>query len=312
MRLVSYGPQGGEVPGVLIGDAILPLGPLATELGLPPHASMRSLLPALDRIADRLGSAVDRFGKDLVRLGSVRLGPPVTDPPNIFVCGANYHAHLREVGRFDDESKLPTLPVLFQKPLSALSGPYDPVIRPPETECLDYEAELAVVIGKGGHRIAAEDAHEHIAGYMISNDVSTRDLGAGESRKLNSGALIQLMRAKGWDTFLPTGPWLVTADEAAPFGDIRLQLSVNGEPRQDGFAGEMNRSPSELIEWLSATTTLRPGDILTTGTPTGVAAGMKPPRWLMPGDVVRIEMTGLGAMETPVVDEKPPLSLGWG
>jgi 2-keto-4-pentenoate hydratase/2-oxohepta-3-ene-1,7-dioic acid hydratase in catechol pathway len=245
------------------------------------------------------------------------------------VCGANYHAHLREVGRFDDESKLPTLPVVvFQKPLSALSGPYDPVIRPPETECLDYEAELAVVIGKGGHRIAAEDAHEHIAGYMISNDVSARDLGEGESKKmssrslpgasgifpneLDSGAMVQLMRAKGWDTFLPTGPWLVTADEAGPFGDIRLQLSVNGEPRQDGFAGEMNRSPSELIEWLSATTTLRPGDILTTGTPTGVAAGMKPPRWLMPGDVVRIEMTGLGAMETPVVDEKPPLSLGWG
>jgi 2-keto-4-pentenoate hydratase/2-oxohepta-3-ene-1,7-dioic acid hydratase in catechol pathway len=212
--------------------------------------------------------------------------------------------------------------VLFQKQLSALSGPYDPVIRPPETECLDYEAELAVVIGKGGHRIAAEDAHEHIAGYMISNDVSTRDLGAGESKKmssrslpgasgifpneLDSGAMVQLMRAKGWDTFLPTGPWLVTADEAGPFGDIRLQLSVNGEPRQDGFAGEMNRSPSELIEWLSATTTLRPGDILTTGTPTGVAAGMKPPRWLMPGDVVRIQMTGLGAMETPVIDEKPP------
>ena len=305
MRLVSYGPRGGEVPGVLVGDGILPLKPLAVEMGLSPHTSMRDLLPVLDQIANRLGSAADPSGDDLVPHDSARLGPPVIDPPNIFVCGANYHAHLREVGRFDDESKLPTLPVVvFQKPLSALSGPYDPIIRPPETECLDYEAELAVVIGKGGHRISAEDAPGHIAGYMIANDVSTRDLGVGESKKLNSGALVQLMLAKGWDTFLPTGPWLVTTDEAGPFGDIRLRLSVNGEPRQDGYASEMNRSPFELIEWLSATTTLRPGDIITTGTPAGVAAGMKPPKWLMPGDIVRIEMTGLGAMETPVADEE--------
>jgi 2-keto-4-pentenoate hydratase/2-oxohepta-3-ene-1,7-dioic acid hydratase in catechol pathway len=303
MRLVSYGPQGAEVPGVLAGDQILPLGLLAAELGLPPQTSLRGLLPVLDQVADWLGSAAGLIGEDLTPLGETRLGPPIVDPPNIFVCGANYNAHLLEVGRFE-AGKLPTLPVVFQKPLSALSGPYDPVIRPPETQCLDYEAELAVVIGKGGHRIRAEDAHEHIAGYMISNDVSTRDLGAGESMKMNSQVLIQMMRAKGWDTFLPTGPWLVTADEAGPFGDIRIQLSVNGEPRQDGFAGEMNRSPAELIEWLSATTTLRPGDILTTGTPTGVAAGMKPPRWLVPGDIVRIEMTGLGAMETPVTDEK--------
>ncbi|WP_432826701.1 fumarylacetoacetate hydrolase family protein [Dactylosporangium sp. CA-092794] len=301
---MSFGPRGGEVPGVVVGDRILPLGALAAELGLPPHAAPRELLPVLDRVAERLESAVERFGDDLVPLAGARLGPPVVDPPNIFVCGANYHAHLREVGRFDDESKLPTLPVVvFQKPLSALSGPYDPIVRPPETECLDYEAELAVVIGKGGRRISAQDAPGHIAGYMISNDVSTRDLGVGESRKLNSAALIQLMRAKGWDTFLPTGPWLVTADEAGPFGAIRLQLSVNGEPRQDGFASEMHRSPFELIEWLSATTTLRPGDIITTGTPTGVAAGMKPPKWLAPGDVVRIEMTGLSVMETPVAGE---------
>ncbi|WP_432826699.1 fumarylacetoacetate hydrolase family protein [Dactylosporangium sp. CA-092794] len=298
------------MPGVVVGDRILPLGALAAELGLPPHAGVRELLPVLDRVAERLESAVERFGDDLVPLAGARLGPPVVDPPNIFVCGANYHAHLREVGRFAGSGDLPTIPVVFQKPSSALSGPYDPIVRPPETECLDYEAELAVVIGTGGHRISAADAPAHIAGYMMANDVSARDLGEEGSNSLfpsdlDSTAMVQLMRAKGWDTFLPTGPWLVTADEAGPFGAIRLRLSVNGEPRQDGFAGDMHRSPFELIEWLSTTTTLRPGDIITTGTPTGVAAGMRPPKWLAPGDVVRIEMSGLGVMETPVIDEAP-------
>jgi 2-keto-4-pentenoate hydratase/2-oxohepta-3-ene-1,7-dioic acid hydratase in catechol pathway len=112
------------------------------------------------------------------------------------------------------------------------------------------------------------------------------------------------MPAKGWDTFLPTGPWLVTADEAGSYADIRIRTWVNGELRQDAYAKEMAKSPYELIEWLSVTTTLRPGDIITTGTPGGVAAGMSPPTWLVPGDHVTIEMTGLGRMHTPVLDER--------
>jgi 2-keto-4-pentenoate hydratase/2-oxohepta-3-ene-1,7-dioic acid hydratase in catechol pathway len=139
---------------------------------------------------------------------------------------------------------------------------------------------------------------------MIANDVSARDLGEGESKKLNAAPLFQLMRMKGWDTFLPTGPWLVTADEVGSYADIRIQTWVNDEPRQDSYAKAMASDPCQLIEWLSATTTLQPGDIITTGTPAGAGVGMKPPRWLAPGDNVRIEMTGLGKMITPVLDEQ--------
>ena len=139
---------------------------------------------------------------------------------------------------------------------------------------------------------------------MIANDVSARDLMAGESGKLGSPVLLQIMRAKGWDTFLPTGPWLVTADEAGSYQDIRIQTWVNDEPRQDAYAGEMTSSPDQIIEWLSATTTLQPGDIITTGTPAGVAMGMATPRWLVPGDTVRIHMTGLGTMTTPIRQEQ--------
>jgi 2-keto-4-pentenoate hydratase/2-oxohepta-3-ene-1,7-dioic acid hydratase in catechol pathway len=201
---------------------------------------------------------------------------------------------------------IPTLPVIFLKPASALSGPADPVIRPAETSRLDYEAELAIVIGKAGRRIPASQAAQHIAGYMIANDVSARDLMEGESRKLSSPALLQIMRAKGWDTFLPTGPWLVTADEAGSSENIRIQTWVNDEPRQDAYAKEMTSSPGQIIEWLSATTTLQPGDIITTGTPGGVAMGMATPQWLIPGDTVRIEMTGLGTMSTPIHQEQNP------
>jgi 2-keto-4-pentenoate hydratase/2-oxohepta-3-ene-1,7-dioic acid hydratase in catechol pathway len=139
---------------------------------------------------------------------------------------------------------------------------------------------------------------------MIANDVSARDLMEGESRKLSSPALLQIMRAKGWDTFLPTGPWLVTANEAGSYENIRIQTWVNGEPRQDAYAKEMTNSPYQIIEWLSTTTTLQPGDIITTGTPAGVAMGMATPRWLTPGDTIRIHMTGLGTMTTPVRQEQ--------
>jgi 2,4-diketo-3-deoxy-L-fuconate hydrolase len=257
-------------------------------------------LPFLDRLARGVEAALER-GDATTPLSQTRLGPPVLDPPNLFNCGANYFAHLLEHGM--DPDALPTLPVIFQKPVSALSGPTDAIERPQECTQLDYEAELAIVIGKGGRRIPAERASEHIAGYMITNDVSARDLGAGESKKLNVPVLYQMMRAKGWDTFQPTGPWLVTADEIGSYEDIRIQTWVNDELRQDTLAKEMATGPHQLIEWLSATTTLRPGDIITTGTPAGAAVGMPTPKWLVPGDTVRIAMSGLGEMVSPVTTE---------
>jgi 2-keto-4-pentenoate hydratase/2-oxohepta-3-ene-1,7-dioic acid hydratase in catechol pathway len=301
MRLVSFGPRGSELPGALIGDAVLPLGRVLADIGLERTGSLRSALPFLGLLGEGIDAALKR-GDELIPLAQTRLGPPIVDPPNIFSCGANYFAHLVEHGI--DPEKMPTMPVIFQKPSSSLSGPADPIVRPVECTQFDYEAELAIVIGKGGRRIPADRAAEHIAGYMISNDVSARDLGEGESKKLNAAPLYQLMRMKGWDTFLPTGPWLVTPDEAGSYENIRIQTWVNDEPRQDTYAKEMATSPYELVEWLSATTTLQPGDILTTGTPAGAAVGMASPKWVMPGDAVRIEMTGLGSMNTPVLDEQ--------
>ena len=301
MRLVSYGTRGNEAAGVLVGEYVLPLTRVMTDLGLPRTSTLRSVLPLLGVLGAAVGTALDR-GDELIPVHRTRLGPPVIDPPNVFVCGANYFGHLSE-GALAMKS-LPTLPVVFQKPQSAVSGPNDPIVRPRECEQFDYEAELTIVIGKAGRRIPAERAAEHIAGYMIANDVSARDLGEGESKKLNMPVLYQLMRHKGWDTFLPTGPWLVTPDEVGDYADIRIQTWVNDDLRQDAYAREMSSNPYQLIEWLSSTTTLQPGDLISTGTPAGVAMGMASPKWLAPGDTVRIEMTGLGRMETQV-DEDP-------
>jgi 2-keto-4-pentenoate hydratase/2-oxohepta-3-ene-1,7-dioic acid hydratase in catechol pathway len=300
MRLVSFGSRGSEVPGVLVNDSVLPLGRVLADIGLARTGGIRGVLPFLDLLGEGVDLALAR-GDELVPLAQTRLGPPIMDPPNLFVCGANYFAHLAEEGM--DPQRMPTMPVMFLKPRSALSGPTDPIVRPLESAQLDYEAELAIVIGKAGRRISADRAHEHIAGYMIANDVTARDLGEGESKKLNMAPLFQLTRLKGWDTFLPTGPWLVTTDEVGSYEDVRIQTWVNDEPRQDAYAKEMAKNPHQLIEWLSATTTLQPGDIITTGTPSGVAAGMATPKWLAAGDTVRIEMTGLGRMETPVLHE---------
>ena len=302
MRLVSFGPRGSERPGALVSGSVLPLPPVMASLGLDPAGTIRSVLPFLGPLCEAIGAAAAR-GDQLIPLDQTRLGPPVTDPPNLFACGANYFSHLSEPGLA--MRAIPTLPVMFQKPRSALSGPADPIIRPAESAQLDYEAELAIVIGKAGRRIPAGRAAEHIAGYMIANDVSARDLMEGESKKLGSAILLQIMRSKGWDTFLPTGPWLVTTDEAGSYENIRIQTWVNDEPRQDAYAKEMTRSPYEIIEWLSATTTLQPGDIISTGTPSGPALGMPAPVWLTPGDTVRIRMTGLGTMITPVQQEQP-------
>jgi 2-keto-4-pentenoate hydratase/2-oxohepta-3-ene-1,7-dioic acid hydratase in catechol pathway len=300
MRLVSYGPRGSELPGVLVGESVLPLTRVLTDLGLPRASTIRTVLPFLGLLGEAVAAALGR-GDELIPVAQTRLGPPVIDPPNLFACGANYLTHLAE-GPLAVKS-FPRLPVMFVKPRSALSGPTDPVVRPLECEQLDYEAELTVVIGKAGRRIPADRASEHIAGYMIANDVSARDLGEGESKRLGIPVLYQLMRHKGWDTFLPTGPWLVTADEAGSYEGIHIQTWVNDDLRQDAYAGEMQHNPYRIIEWLSATTTLQPGDLITTGTPSGVAMGMESPKWLAPGDTVRIEMTGLGRMETRVIEE---------
>jgi 2-keto-4-pentenoate hydratase/2-oxohepta-3-ene-1,7-dioic acid hydratase in catechol pathway len=227
-------------------------------------------------VLDRLSSG-DRTpaGGEAHPLAAVTLLEPVPRPPAIFCIGRNYAAHIAELG-----SEKPSKPLVFLKlPLSS-APPQGPVRKPAVVEQLDYEAELVLVLGPD----------DEIAGYAVADDVSARDLQNSES---------QWSRAKGFDTSCPWGPWITTADEIDPSG-LRITTDVNGERRQDGTTGDLIFKPRELVDFIAETCTLEPGAIILTGTPSGVGAGMKPPRFLQPGDTVRIELEGLGVLEHPI------------
>lgn len=301
MKLVTFGPPRAEQPGVLIhGDTIVPLTPLllgAGYLELPVNTIL-ALLPVLQaEIEKQLAAA-----PVTMPAAGVRLGPPVPKPPKIIVAGGNYRSHVDEAaGRKNAPS--PSEPLLIFKPSNTVIGPRDPLVRPAQSEQLDYETEIAVVIGRGGHRIPREHAYDHIAGYMIGNDVTARDL-AFKDMALHP-MFSQITRAKGMPTGAPTGPWLATRDEIADPHDLELNCWVNGELRQHGTSGEMIVDIPGLVEDFSKVLELEPGDIIFTGTTTGCGAFQDPPSFLFEGDVVRMEITGLGVMETPIVDEQP-------
>jgi 2-keto-4-pentenoate hydratase/2-oxohepta-3-ene-1,7-dioic acid hydratase in catechol pathway len=228
-------------------------------------------------VVDRLASG-DRTPADgpSFPLAEVRLLAPVPRPRAIFGIGLNYAAHAAEQGR-----ELPFKPIVFLKLPAASVPPTGPVRRPPVVAQLDYEVELALVIGAGGE----------IAGYAVANDVSARDLQRSEP---------QWTRAKGSDTFCPWGPWITTADEVPDPEALRLTTHVNGELRQDSSTSDLIFGPAALVAFLRETITLEPGDLILTGTPSGVGEAMDPPRFLAPGDVVRVEVEGLGAIEHPI------------
>jgi 2-keto-4-pentenoate hydratase/2-oxohepta-3-ene-1,7-dioic acid hydratase in catechol pathway len=260
---------------------------------------MNTVLAHLDVLRGPIEALLAGPGTGSLAPADVRLGPPVSRPGAIVAVGANYSEHVHEIS--GSAGNLPDDPVLFLKPATSLGGPHDPVVRPRESKELDYECEIAVVIGRGGHRIAEGDALGHVAGYMIANDVSARDVFVRDMAK--SPTFVQILRGKGYDTFCPTGPWLLTADEVPDPQALRLRTWVNGELRQDGTATGMVFGIAAIVASVSTCMTLRPGDVILTGTPSGVGASLDPPAFLGPGDVVRLEIDGLGVMETPVVDE---------
>jgi 2-keto-4-pentenoate hydratase/2-oxohepta-3-ene-1,7-dioic acid hydratase in catechol pathway len=228
-------------------------------------------------VLDRLASG-DRTpaGGEAYPLDQVTLLAPVPRPRAIFCIGLNYAEHAREGG-----NPLPDKPIVFLKLPSSSVPPGGPVRRPAVVEQLDYEAELVVVMGAGGA----------IAGYAVADDVSARDLQRTEP---------QWTRAKGADTFCPWGPWITTADAVPDPERLRISSHVNGELRQDSTTADMIFGPRTLVAFIGETCTLEPGDLILTGTPSGVGYAMDPPRFLAPGDVVRIEVESLGAIEHPI------------
>ena len=274
MRLATFLPPGGDAP---VAGEVIPHDPGAPVAG---DIDDRRVI-ALDEgatVLDRLSNG-DRSpaGGEAWPLREVTLLAPVPEPRAIYGIGLNYAAHAAETGRDKPEA-----PMVFTKVPTAAAPPGGPVRCPTVVRRLDYEGELAVVMGAGGE----------VAGYAVADDVSARDLQRREP---------QWTRAKGADTFCPFGPWVTTADEVSDPEALRLRTWVNGELRQDSSTADLIFGVEALVAFLSETCTLRPGDLILTGTPSGVGMAMDPPRFLEYGDVVRIEIEGLGAIEHPIV-----------
>ncbi len=219
----------------------------------------------------------------------VRLGPPICRPSKIVCVGLNFRDHAAETG-----VDIPKEPVLFCKATSSIVGPNDDVIIPPGAAKVDWEVELAVVVGRRASHVSAEEAAGHVAGYMLHNDYSERAF------QLERGG--QWVKGKSADTFAPLGPYLATPDEVADIGRLPMWLTVNGEIRQQSTTANMIFSVTELIGYISRFMTLLPGDVISTGTPSGVGLGMKPsPVYLKPGDEVALGIEGLGESRQRVV-----------
>jgi len=219
---------------------------------------------------------------------------PPGEPPPIFAIGQNYRAHAEELG-----NPIPTLPLVFIKSINSLSSHRSPIELPRglESTKVDYECELAVVIGKAAKNVREEDALNHVFGYTIANDVSARDW----QKEFGQG---QFCQGKSFDTFCPLGPWIVTADEIPDPQALRLSARLNGETVQDSSASDMIFSVARLVSFLSGSKTLYPGTVILTGTPSGVGAGRKPPLYLKPGDEVELSIESIGTLSNPVVEEK--------
>ncbi|MCH8237119.1 MAG: fumarylacetoacetate hydrolase family protein [Proteobacteria bacterium] len=277
MKLLRYGPAGEEKPGLLDDDGrIRDLSDKITDI------NGAALAP--DRLAAL--AKLDTASLPLVE-GSPRLGPPVTGVGKIIAVGINYAAHGKET-----KIDIPDEPILFTKAVTSLNGPNDPVILPRGSEKGDWEVELAIVIGRRAQYVEQADVMDVIAGFAVMNDVSERAL-----QLEGSG---QWLKGKSFDTFAPFGPWLVTPDEVPDPQNLNLWLEVNGKRHQDGNTSTMIFGITHLVSFISQYMTLMPGDVIPTGTPSGVGFGQEPPIYLKPGDVMRLGVEGLGEQRQEV------------
>ena len=276
MRLVRFGPKGSEKPGLLKDEGVVDL---------------RAIFPDIPDISEAFfrGNWLRKIGavRQSDRTLDARLGCPIKQTSKIICLGRNYGEHAKEGG-----SEKPEKPLLFSKSPNTLNGPYDPILLPRSCGQIDWEAELAVVIGKEGKRINTKDAYRHIAGFTIMNDVSGRQAQFSDS---------QWYRGKSFDTFAPMGPAIVTLDELGDPHDLKLTTLVDGQVMQDGTSGDMIFDIPTLVAYISEDITLVPGDVISTGTPSGVGIFRDPPITLQPGNIVECRIEKIGAIKNKVV-----------
>jgi 2-keto-4-pentenoate hydratase/2-oxohepta-3-ene-1,7-dioic acid hydratase in catechol pathway len=284
MRLVTFGPAGKERLGALVDNG-RGIADLSIASGTIPSGMLDFLRG--DFWARAKAVLADTPGKAVLPAAGVRLGAPVPCPGQIICVGLNYKDHADEQG-----VEYPKAPLLFGKSPAAATGPNDAIVYPEDVTQLDYEVELGVIIGRVTKKVSAAEAQKHIAGYCVFNDVSARCCQFGDK---------QWYRGKSFDTFAPFGPALVTPDEVPDPQALRLTCRVNGEVRQDSHTSRMIHTVDQIVAHISRGITLRPGDVIATGTPSGVGVFFKPPKLLKRGDTVELEVEGLGKLVNKVV-----------
>ena len=287
MKLLNYVANNRRRVGAKTDAGIVDL----TELLPNAPTEIIEILPldnnSLKEISDRVATA-----RSFIALDTVRVLPPVLNPRKFLGVGGNFMSHIDEVRHLG--IKEPKYPVWFNKQVTCVNGPFDPIYAPLDSQELDYEGEMGLVIGKQSRRLSVKEALDAVAGYVVCNDVSIRDW----QMRAQTATI-----GKSFDTHGPFGPWLVTPDEIGDPGTLRIRTWVNGELRQDGSTAEMIFSCSELVSDLSHRCTLEVGDVLSLGSPSGVGGLRNPPAYLKVGDVVRVEVDKIGAIENTVCAE---------
>ena len=287
MRLVTFNCRGHRSIGKVVGQQVIDLP--ASDASIP--RTMLELLKAGPAAMDR-ARALEAHRAVTCPLADVRLDAPVPNPSKFLAIGMNFRKHVAEA--IAAGMQVPDSQVWFNKQVSCVHGPYEALHMPRVSDKLDYEAELGVIIGRRCRHVSVEEAASVVAGYVVCNDVSVRDW------QLRSPTM---MLGKSFDTHGPFGPWIVTVDEVADPHALQMRMKLNGEVRQEVSTGEMIFNIWEQIAYLSTVMTLEPGDVLATGTPSGVGVGMKPPSFVKVGDVMRVEIDGIGHIESLVVAE---------
>ena len=285
MRLASFRHQGSDSFGVMTDGGVIDLrGRMGSEI-----TSLKALIAA-----DRLDEARDLGAGATPDLGveDITFLPTITDAEKIVCIGVNY---LRRNDEYADGSAPPQFPSVFMRTRESLVGHQQPLVRPPESEQLDYEGEIAIVIGREGRRIPEASAHDYIAGLTIVNEGSVRDW--------LRHAKFNVTQGKNFERSGAMGPWMVTADAFADFDDLWLTTRVNGDQRQHDTTANLVFPFRFLIQYLSTFMRLQPGDVISTGTPNGAGVRYDPPLFLKPGDVVEVEVPGIGILVNPVIDE---------